>query len=217
MKVCTDSCTLGALADPKHATNILDIGTGTGLLALMMAQKTRKTNIVAVEIDPAASMEAQENFRNSPWRERLRIVNMPIQQFYPKEPFDFVISNPPFFEKSLKSSDPSKNIAHHNLSLNFSGLSIKISTLISPSGEAWILLPPHEMGLFRKHMVSVSLYPDKTYYLKNFRHSPPFRLICRFKKHPDQTVESKEVVIWEKQQAYTDEFRTLLKDYYLIF
>lgn len=142
MKVTTDACLLGAVAEVKHSKAILDIGAGTGLLSLMVAQRS-KANITAIELDPASAQQCRYNFTQSPWQERLSVIQQAIQTFsvgnHPG--FDTIITNPPFFEKSTTASDTQKTMARHTSSLNYYDLALSIAHCLNHNGSAWILLP----------------------------------------------------------------------------
>ncbi len=114
MKVTTEGCLFGALVEGANPKRILDIGAGTGLLSLMLAQKYPSAKIHAVELDQKAHIQAQANFAKSPWAENLQIHVGRIQDFHPREKFDLIVCNPPFFKNSLHSNDKSKNLAIHD-------------------------------------------------------------------------------------------------------
>jgi tRNA1Val (adenine37-N6)-methyltransferase len=153
MKVTTDACLFGAYCAERlkqNAKNILDIGTGTGLLSLMLAQKNSTSLIDAVEIEEQAALQAKQNFQQSPWIERLKIHNTSIQQFShtTKNQFDFIITNPPFFNNDLKSDQQNRNLALHSTALNFEELIHCIKKLLSPTGKFAVLLPYHRTAAF---------------------------------------------------------------------
>ena len=134
MKVGTDGVLLGAWADSENATNILDIGTGTGLIALMLAQRNLKANITAIEIDEQASLQASENFNNSPWEIRLSIKNLKLQDFVVEEKFDLIVSNPPFFNNTFQANSSERNIARQTETLSFNELLKNTASLLSENG-----------------------------------------------------------------------------------
>ena len=222
MKVCTDACLFGAFvanyiehkkSSPK---NILDIGTGTGLLALMLAQKTI-ADIDAVEIDQAASMQANNNFVASPWNNRLNIYNTPIQ-LYKKingSGYDFIISNPPFFEKSLKSDSQSKNLALHSEALTLSDLIDQIQLHLNPNGQFAILLPYNRRAYFIAKAQKLGFDIHALINVKQTQQHPFFRSMMIFGNSSFSTF-SKELIIKENNE-YTADFRALLYHYYLPF
>ncbi len=169
MKVCTDACLFGALvADQvktKASTNILDIGTGTGLLSLMLAQRVPAL-IDAVEIDEAAYQQAKENFEQSPWKERLSIFNTDILKFDAGKKYDCIISNPPFFENDLKSSDKNKNAAKHDTTLTLEQLLQTVQKLLNEDGSFAVLLPYHRIEECILLAEKIGLYLNKKVLVK---------------------------------------------------
>ena len=219
MKVCTDACLLGAYAaaqiekfadQPGH---ILDIGTGTGLLALMLAQKT--TGLIdAVEMNEAAAGQAKENMSKSPWATRLTVYNSSIQNFSSKIKYDFIISNPPFFEDDLRSQTPQKNDAKHDTGLSLQELINAIAGHLSAVGLACILLPYHRTDYFFTLAQKAGLFPKDILLVKQTPQHAFFRSIVLLNK---ESVAPKETVltIHEQDRQYSPGFTALLKDYYL--
>ena len=143
MKVTTDACLFGAWATNEmqglNLAHILDMGTGTGLLALMVAQKTH-ASIDAVEIDPAAAEEAEENIKKSPWLDRIRLMQQDIRTFVPGKLYDVIICNPPFYENELASENVKKNLAHHNTEWSLREVFDNIYRLLNAKGTFFLLL-----------------------------------------------------------------------------
>lgn len=142
MKVGTDGVLIGAWASVQPGDRaILDIGTGTGLIALMLAQRSAEAQVVGVEIDKDSAAQARENFENSPWSERLHVEECPVQEFSPEERFDLIVSNPPYFVDSLKCTDDSRTTARHTDSLSFVELMRAVSRLLKPEGRFAVIVP----------------------------------------------------------------------------
>lgn len=219
MKVCTDACLFGAWIADKIALEkiapkkILDIGCGTGLLSLMLAQKS-PANIDAVEIDDAAFLQASENIALSSWKDRMKVYHQSIIDFHLPEKYDFIISNPPFYENDLLSPDEGRNKAMHNAALNFESLSKSVKNNLSESGTVAVLLPYHRVPAFEKALNNEGLFiQEKT----NVAHSPkhPFfrsMLMIGFEK---VNVQEDKLMIRNGQNEYSEDFKYLLKDYYL--
>jgi tRNA1Val (adenine37-N6)-methyltransferase len=219
MKVCTDACLFGSwVADkislgqisPKH---ILDIGSGTGLLSLMLAQKSTAA-IDAVEIDPGAFQQASENITGSVWRDRIKIHHQSIIDFTSPEKYDLIISNPPFYENDLKSEDEGRNKAMHDTALSFENLAKAIKNHLSESGNAAVLLPFHRVPIFEKALNAEGLYVQEK---MNVAHSPKhpfFRSLLMIGFHKTDLQEA-ELMIRNGQHEYDENFKFLLKDYYL--
>lgn len=214
MKVCTDSCILGAWTKTSEANNILDIGTGTGLLALMLAQKSSAL-IDAVEIEPDAFEEAKQNFENSPWKKILHITHQSIQDYSnsAKQQYDLIISNPPFFTGQLKSPDEKRNIALHSKYLSFTELTDVIIKLLKPNGQFYLILPPAEFESFKKIADGKKIFLNESLVIRDKSDLPVFRIAGCF-SFTYSNIKQKELII-KKDGEYSDEFTELLKEYYL--
>lgn len=216
MKVCTDSCLFGALIVAKSAKRALDIGSGTGLLSLMVAQRFPDLTIDAVEIDSGAAGDAKENIAQSPFHKNINLLHQDIQQYQTNEKYDIIFSNPPFYENHLKSPKAGKNIAHHSSRLNLSDLSHDITRLLKQDGSVWIMLPPQSMGLLEARLQKTDLYPKMIYKIRHNENKPIFREIIEFSKGFEPDPVRTDISIFEKDN-YSAIFTAYLKDYYLIF
>ncbi len=219
MKVCTDACLLGAWAAEKikkrsiEVNNILDIGTGTGLLSLMLAQKTTAA-IDAIEINEAAAVQAAENFSASQWAKRIFIFNTGIQEFSTDKKYDFIISNPPFFEDDLQSSDAAKNAAKHHTTLTLSALLKAINIHLNDDGFAAILIPWHRTEYLKKITATEGLFIHEMFFVKQTPAHDFFRSLILLSKKEDKE-KTDTLSIHEEQRQYSAGFINLLKDYYL--
>lgn len=215
MKVCTDSCIFGAYIDPGGAQTILDIGSGTGLLSLMMAQKTN-AEINAVEIDDDASLQSEENFKNSKWSDRLYIFKSSIQEFSAaaSKKYDLIISNPPFFTNHLLSPNPKLNKAIHNTTLSLKELSECVAHLLSPEGKFYVLLPLHEATVFEESLNGLKLFLQHRLEIKDKSEGKIIRVIDCYRRIP-AIVSNKSLTIKNSEGLYTTEFSDLLRPYYL--
>ncbi len=217
MKVCTDACVLGAYVakaiNQKKPANILDIGTGTGLLSLMIAQKSDAT-IDGVELDEAAFQQAKINFKQSPWQNRLNIFNVDAGEFYPGKKYDCIISNPPFFEGDLKSGNKEKNAAKHDTTLTLEQLIYITGIHLSPEGFFAVLLPCHRVDFFVERAKTADYFLNEQLLLQHTKAHPFFRGILFFTRK-NTMVTSNELVIKNEEGKYTPEFIELMKDYYL--
>lgn len=223
MKVCTDACLFGALTSnfkliqsvaEGQTSNCLDIGTGTGLLSLMFAQKNANTIIDAVELDPAAAEQAKENFAASPWKERLNIFNANILSFTAEKKYGLIISNPPFFEDDLRSPDPDKNNAKHDTTLSLTELLQVVKTNLSPGGSFAVLLPYRRVDHFIEEAGKLELYLTRKILVKQTEQHEYFRGILFFSRGKILPVNT-SMSIKDKEGNYTPEFVAALKDYYL--
>ncbi|MFT4033124.1 MAG: methyltransferase [Siphonobacter sp.] len=218
MKVCTDACVLGAWANVTKAKRILDIGTGTGLLALMLAQRLPGAHIDAVEIDTASATQARQNVSESPFAEAITVIESSIQDFTTDYPYDLIISNPPFFQNSLRSPDNKRNRAAHDEQLSLGELAAVAQKLLAPRGTFTVLLPPYESGLLENECQKVNLFLTCQLTLRHSPKKTPFRLIRSYQKtSSNQSIEKEVLCIQDENGQYTPDFVTLLQAYYLIF
>jgi len=235
MKVCTDACLFGAWAAKDEAiilaNSILDIGTGTGLLSLMLAQATdnkQDVNIKAIEIETAAATEAASNFALSPWASKLDLVNNSLQDYIAsigasnEQKFDCIISNPPFFEGDLKSPDEKKNLAAHSSGLPWSELAVHVSTLLNEGGSYFVLIPALRSYTMQKLTEANGLQLVEEVLVHNTAKALPIRAMQKFIKHtPAQksqgsiTVKRSKIFIKDADNTYDTVFTELLQKYYL--
>ena len=215
MKVGTDSILLGSWLDVKNKYNsILDVGTGNGILTLMMAQKTINSRITSLEIDLAAYHQAEINIKASLWKERIQLILTDASKWTSNNKFDLVISNPPYFSSALLSKNKSRNIARHQLEFNLDDL-VKIwSKYGSDDSDLACILP------FNESKKMIKLVKSKKYSLKNYLevssmpNSTPKRVIMLFSKEKAQTMKS-ELCIYYDKDVYSKEYINLTKDFYL--
>lgn len=217
MKVCTDSCIFGAIVNPGDAERILDIGAGTGLLSLMLAQRSNGL-IDAVELDTNAAAQSEENFKASPWGDRLRLHHSSIQSFVNEAEcqYDFIVSNPPFYPQSLKSDQKDRNLAMHSDALSFEELVDCIGKLLSGHGRFSVLLPAFEADLFKLKSEAAGFSLNETITVHNHENGPVIRSINTFSRE-NKEVKTDSLIIRDAANEYSKGFQRLLKDYYLIF
>lgn len=219
MKVSTDACVLGAVAAVEGATRILDIGTGTGLLALMVAQRNPVAHIEAVELDAAAAAQAAENFHLSPWRARLVLHAQPLAPFAATQPapFDCIICNPPFFRNSLRSPHAGRTTARHTApdSLTFTELARFATDFLTPAGQLTVLLPPPEMQHFERAAAVAGLYPVTRLVVHHRPGSKALRHITGFVRRVGIVREQPLFLHEGNEAAYSERFRELLAPFYL--
>ena len=220
MKVCTDACLFGAWAASLlstgrvQASSCLDIGAGTGLLSLMLAQQSAAT-ITGIELDKDAAIQATENVAASPWNKQVEIINMSVLDYSPGKPFDFIISNPPFFEADLTSPDIRRNKAMHEVGLTLMELMNSIGRLISENGHAAVLLPYHRLQeaiAIAKNAGFGIIYQVLVMQSENHHYFRAMLLMGKQSVHPP-VVE--EISIRSTGNNYSEKFTSLLKPYYL--
>lgn len=222
MKVTTDACLFGAMVAScktclpagKQLVNCLEIGTGTSLLSLMVAQKNNALKIDAVEIDAAAAEQAAENIAASPWADRIQVFNEDILNLGSDKKYEYIISNPPFFEDDLQSADKAKNNAKHNTSLNLLQLLQVVEKYLTPEGFFAVLLPYHRVGYFIEESEKMGLHLSKQILVKQTLKHKFFRGIL-FLSRKEVDPQQDEIIIKDAEHNYTPQFAAALKDYYL--
>lgn len=218
MKVNSDGVLLGAWADTSKATNILDIGTGTGVIALMAAQKSQQANVVGVEIDESSCKQAQANFSNSPWSSNLKLVSSTIQKFGKEssEKFDHILSNPPFFSGGTLSENQPKNIVRHTIKLAHGDLLLAIRRLLAEDGKVSIILPIIEGLRFMEIVKRYRFHVSRKTIMRPRVEKPAERLLFEFSKVESGECIENEIVMYQgSTKEYTNQYKELTKDFYL--
>ncbi len=218
MKVCTDACLFGGwiskivgrwqLTDGRA----LDIGTGTGLLSLMLVQQTNM-QIDAIEMDTDAAAQAFENFEASAWKERLQVIEGDAKLVHLGRKYDLIISNPPFFDNDLKSPDALRNLALHSRELSLPELLAVIKKHLSANGRFAVLLPWHRKEAFEKMALGEGFYPEETVAVKQTSKHSFFRAMFLFAATP--VAATQHTITIREGDQYSTAFTDLLKDYYL--
>jgi tRNA1Val (adenine37-N6)-methyltransferase len=220
MKVTTDSCLFGAWIASKvadtAANTMLDFGTGTGLLSLMNAQKKSELSIDAIEIDDEASEQAKENFKASPWSERINNIHADIRSYSYEKTYDLIISNPPFYENELKPQPGQKRLAHHE-GFQLTELFEITSKLLSKNGQFFFLLPYKRNYEVESLLKTNGLAANELVLVRQSKSHEPIRILLtgsRAEETKISDVPMREIII-RNGDKYSDEFIELLKDYYL--
>jgi len=216
MKVTTDACIQGAWTPVLPGTQrILDIGAGTGLLSLMMAQRTQGVTIDAVEYDNDAARQAVENITASPWRDRVHVIESDVCEYSFEHKYDLIITNPPFFNNSLLGDKSAKNKAHHTISLSYEALLRVINENLTAYGYASVLLPYPEYMLWKDLLEQNGYFEVDKLNVRHTAQSAVKRVVglCS-RRQPDEYRETM-LTIKEKENKYTAEFTKLLAPFYL--
>ena len=216
MKVCTDSCILGAWTATrlKGSESVLDIGAGSGLLTLMLAQKNQ-ARFDAIELDQNAFEQATENIKQTPWSNAIQLIKGDVRRHPFTHPYDFIITNPPFFESDLRSPAPEKNKARHDDALTFEELISVIPPLLKPGGAFSILLPFHRPNYFVKLASAKGFFLQEKLLIRQSPAHESFRSVLLFSATKSAAVFIQELAIRDENGRETADLLRLLKDYYL--
>lgn len=221
MKVGTDGVLLGAWA--SGGAKILDIGTGTGVVAMMMAQRYPESSVTAIDLDEKACQQATENVADSPFGDRIEVIWNSLQDFSlqkdsvksPQPFFDAIVSNPPFFENSLKNPDSGRLMARHTDSLSYAELFKGVSALLSTEGEFSAIIPTDCLERFLSESYIQGFFLTRKCLVKTIERKQPKRCLVAFRKHPTVEVENTIVCLQQAGGEKSDWYRQLTKDFYL--
>lgn len=213
MKVGTDGVLLGAWADIDSAGRILDVGTGTGLVALMLAQRS-PAEVVAVEIDEPAACQAKENIQSSPWYNRIEVVRVDFREYQSEERFDVIVCNPPYFVDSLLPPDTSRTIARHNQGLTYAELLSQVAVLLNPKGHFSLIIPTDVVDSVINIAGKVGLFPFKRVNVVTAPGKIPKRTLLSF-RFTQEVCLAETLLIEKRRHCYSDEYIALTKDFYL--
>lgn len=216
MKVCTDACILGAwfaLKIPDVAT-VLDIGSGTGLQMLMVAQKS-EAEIHGIEIDLPAFQQLQQNIQASPWKHRMKVFPGDARKYQFPFMYDFIISNPPFYENDLQAGSDNENLARHSKALSSTELIRIVDQQLLPHGSFGVLLPFHRVEAFTAICEQHALFLIEQLLVKQTPKHDYFRAVLRFSRFRQRFIPEAELVIQRDNGLYTREFTEMMRPYYL--
>lgn len=222
MKVSTDACVFGAYIPIHDAQTILDIGTGTGLLALMLAQKvanyTQNFSITAIEIDEIAAQQAKENIENSKWKNQIRVIQQSIQdytKFGTAIGYDWIVCNPPFFVNSTLPPNTKQALAHHHTALSFEELWQVVEKLLAETGKFAVILPISESKIFTELGTQYGFSVSRQLFLQDSAKHKPHRIISIYNKNSKEQYIEEKLICKDENGQYTTEFVKLLQGYYL--
>lgn len=214
MKVGTDGSMLGAWTNATNALHALDIGTGSGLLALMIAQKNTNLLVDAIDIDSGAIEQARENIMNSPFADRIRCEQTAIQDYKPVVAYDLIISNPPFFTETLQSPDKQRATARHADSLPIEDLIKYSASLLSDKGRISLIYPVGHQSVLISLAEKYGLYLSRMTTVYPTPQSEPKRILMDLSKCETEAKED-ELIIEIDRHTYSEEFKNLVRDFYI--
>jgi tRNA1Val (adenine37-N6)-methyltransferase len=217
MKIGTDAILLGAWSNCSTAKTILDIGTGTGVLALMMAQKCN-AEIYAIDIEEQAIIQAKENSNNSPWNNRVQFFCTSIQNFKSTiKKFDLIITNPPFFQNSLQAPEKARTHARHNITLTPEDIFESTLKLLSKEGKLAIVWPMEQGEIFIELALTKNLYCQRKLLVKPNPSKKNHRILLEFGFEKTKQISEELTIETDTRHHYTDAYKELTKDFYLHF
>lgn len=218
MKVGTDGVLLGTWANCEDSKKVLDIGTGTGLIALMIAQRSNAL-IDAVEIDENACIQANENFRNSKWSNRIQLIQNNFQEFavQTNSTYDLIVSNPPYFQNSMHTPSEQRTNARHNKELELHEIIDGAQRLLTEDGTLSIILPYIEGVMFIANAAEKGLYCVRQTNVIPKPKAPVKRLLLEFKRQKKAFVDQDLIIELDKRHEYSENYKNLTKDFYLFF
>lgn len=216
MKVCTDACIFGAWFAEKIPSYslALDIGSGTGLLMLMLAQR-HKGEIRGIELDLAAFRQLKENIGQCKWKDRLKVFPGDVRSYSFADKFDFIITNPPFYEGDLIAASGPANLARHSQALTLAELLGVIDEKLEDSGSFGILLPYHRVAYFEELATGRGFHLREKLLVRQTARHDAFRGVLHFSRYKDRSVPESELIIRDPEGKYSPEFEELMRDYYL--
>lgn len=218
MKIGTDAVLLGAWCPiDNNPKSILDIGAGTGVLALMLAQRTNADQIDALEIDEEAYEQCVENFEASAWADKLFCYHAGLDEFMddPEDEYDLIISNPPFYSEDFKTSDEQRDLARFQDAMPFEDLIEAADLLLSENGTFAVVIPYKEEDRFIELCAEYELYPVKATRVKGSHKTPIVRSLLAFKRFELSVLTADELVVEINRHEYTDDYINLTQDFYL--
>ena len=214
MKINTDGVLLAAMVKSHAPKRILDIGTGTGVIALMLAQRFALAQVEAVEIDEQAATTAKKNFQLSVFADRLKANHIAIEKYDHCTQFDLIVSNPPFFVNDLKNTEEKKGIARHADAIFFDELIAKVAVLLSEDGQFWFILPIKQAEQLVEKGKAHGLFEQQLIHLHSDQSKPAFRRIVSLGQKKME-LKPEHFYIYEAEKVYTKAYQRLLKDFFL--
>ena len=217
MKVGTDGVLLGAWADVSEAGRILDAGCGSGLIALMVAQRNSEARITAIDIDEGAINQSVVNVQASPWAERIEVLLADMRSFSSDACYDHIVTNPPFFNETLYSPNVQRAVARHSLTLSYDDIVVAAMRLLHQGGRLSLVLPAIEAALFRR-VAFERIWLRRQ--LNIFTHSGemPKRVLMEFELCPEPIMPKvDDLAIYDADGGYSEKYRRLTEEYYLKF
>jgi len=214
MKTGTDAILLGVWTDVSNTKEILDVGSGSGIISLFMAARSQ-AKITAIENDIASVDESKNNFALSDFTKRMKVIASDFNDYTTNIKFDLIVSNPPFFTNDLQSESERKTNARHTKSLSFKQLCTNVSVLMKQNARFCVVLPYSQNKVFKNIAHAQGLYPSKELIIFPRRGAEPNRINIEFRKQSKETPEKEYFVLREENNNFTHQYRELLGEFYL--
>lgn len=216
MKVGTDAVLLGAWAGVEQCRRVLDLGCGSGVIALMVAQRAPEAQVTGIDIDEAAVGQAEENGAASPFAQRVSFLTCDVRNFQDEEGFDAIVCNPPFYTEDTLPPDSLRAVARHSHDLTFAQLLHHAVRLLRPDGNLHVVLPAGAEPQFSQLCLAEGLYPARLCTIKTTPRKSPKRVLCTYSKVLSQQVVFEQLILMENG-ARSEEYQRLTADFYLDF
>lgn len=216
MKIGTDGVLLGAWAPVDHVKSILDVGTGTGLIALQLAQRCKEASITAIELNEAAAAQAAENVASSPWAHRVEVVCGDFRTFEAQAPYDLIISNPPYFTSALRCPDAARTTARHADTLGLEILMRRAASMLAPQGRVSVVLPADAEHPALDAAWFSGLHPVQLTRVFTRADKPCKRLLLTFSTQ-EMPCSTQQLTLREADNSYSAAYRSLTAPFYLHF
>ncbi len=216
MKVGTDGVLLGLLAEvPTKSARVLDVGTGTGLVALIVAQRSANATIDAIEIDENAARQASQNFAASPFSGRLTALHSDAKAFESVARYDLILCNPPYYVNALRCDDKQRNLARHDVAFSFADMAKVFARNLDNQGVATVIIPIEQFEDVRRACSAEELYLISRVDIFPTPHKPIKRVVASFSFHRRAEVKTRQLVLENSPRQYTSDFQVLTADFYL--
>jgi tRNA1Val (adenine37-N6)-methyltransferase len=214
MRVGTDAVLLGAWVRLGNCTHVLDVGTGTGVIALICAQRCSSASIEAIEIDEGSAEDAMENFKSSPWHERMKVHLGDFLKIVTSEKFDLIISNPPYFTHSLRSPNPVRNAARHDDYLPSDAFMRHARGMLKPEGKVALIFPKSELERWVLDASLAGLSPERICHVFTLAHKEAARVMIEFSFHGSSKTEMESIIIQKSPGEPSDAYKQLTTEFY---
>ena len=214
MKVGTDGCLLGGWFNCGESERVLDIGCGTGLIAIMAAQRCNAL-ITGIEIDCKAAMQARINADNSPWGERIEIINGDLLEYDSNMRFDCIVSNPPYFNNSLKCNNEQRTLARHNDSLTPEAFFTHTKEILSTNGSISLIIPDDVFELWEKEAIFKGFSTHRITFVRTTPRKKAKRILVEFGREACTSPKTEELILEDHPGEYSEKAKNLLRDFYL--